>query len=246
MMRVASSSRQHLHNAAAKWRRRGGTLYFQQACSELITPSFSRRWAASSPTSLGNYEQMYQQQRYFDADSTDGVTFRSPTAKDAKSICDIVYSGTLDNNSEYAYVVFCKHFQDESIVAELDGEVIGFIKGYRPPRELHAIFVWQLGVGGKARRRGIANRMIAHLAQRLSPQGVTHVQGTVTPSNEASRKLFSDVGLAVKVTESWIKEEDFPGDAKHEAEDHFQIGPFNYDQISDVVRKLEEKATKTR
>ena len=48
--------------------------------------------AASPPSSVGNYEQMYEQQRYFDAESTDGVVFRSPTAKDAKSMYVPVFS----------------------------------------------------------------------------------------------------------------------------------------------------------
>ena len=84
-MRVASlSSRRHLHNAAAHWRRQGGgILPLQEA---LLSTPCTKRWTASSASTEGNYQQMYEQQRYFDADSKDGVTFRAPTAKDAKAM----------------------------------------------------------------------------------------------------------------------------------------------------------------
>lgn len=90
--------------------------------------------------------------------------------------------------------------------------------------------------------------MIAQLAKRLSRDGVTHVQATVTPTNTASRNLFSGVGrragAEVTVTESWIKESHFPDGTEHEAEDHFHIGPFSFEDISEAVNQLEETAAK--
>eukprot|EP01138_Halocafeteria_seosinensis_P014555 gb/GECG01014859.1/.p1 GENE.gb/GECG01014859.1/~~gb/GECG01014859.1/.p1 ORF type:complete len:136 (+),score=10.75 gb/GECG01014859.1/:1-408(+) len=109
--------RKSLQKAVAQWTRRSGILPLQEACSGILGSRVHsiQRCFASNTSSVGNYEQ----QRFIDAKSEDGVTFRAPTALDAKGMCDIVFSGTLDNNSAYAYIAFCKHFQDECIGAFL-------------------------------------------------------------------------------------------------------------------------------
>ena len=73
--------------------------------------------------------------------------------------------------------------------------------------------------------------MLHTLVNRLWPQGVHWLQATVSPSNEASIRLFSALARS---RSTGIKRctlfapEDFPTDEPdgHEAEDLYVIGPF--------------------
>ncbi len=131
----------------------------------------------------------------------------------------------LDLNSPYAYVLWGDHFRSSSLIAEApsDPTPLGFVMGFRPPEDHETLFVWQIGVDERARGRGLAARMLDHLVAEL---GVSHVEATVTPSNDASAALFRGLGArhdAPVVAALRYGEDMFPGG--HEAEVCFRIGP---------------------
>jgi L-2,4-diaminobutyric acid acetyltransferase len=103
-------------------------------------------------------------------------------------------SGALDLNSPYAYVLAGKHFADTSLVAVDDeGALAGFVTAYRPPSEPDAVFVWQVAVDPSRRGSGIGRRLLHEVIDRAVPLGARSLTATVTPSNEASRRLFQAV-----------------------------------------------------
>ncbi|GAA1668630.1 diaminobutyrate acetyltransferase [Glycomyces endophyticus] len=105
-------------------------------------------------------------------------------------------SGGLDVNSRYAYLLWCRDFADTSVVARAGGRLAGFITGYRRPAAPDTLFVWQVAVGPDFRRRGLASRMLGHLAESVRSQGVRFVEATVTPGNKASLHLFESFARA--------------------------------------------------
>lgn len=142
----------------------------------------------------------------------------------------IVVNGSLDTNSPYAYMIFAKHFQKTCIVAEdSDKKILGFVKGYTPPTNPDALFVWQVGVAEEARGKQIAKRMIKELSSRLNGDGVNFIEATVTPSNTASRRLFRGLARDAEtecVETPFFESSDFPPSADaHEGEDYFRVGP---------------------
>ncbi len=134
----------------------------------------------------------------------------------------------LDVNSPYSYLLVCRHFGDTSVVAESEGEPVGFITGFRPPRRPEVIFVWQVAVDRSMRGQGLASRMLAGLVELDACHGVSHLETTITPSNEPSQALFRSfarrVGAELAV-EPGFERELFPGDG-HEEEELYRIGPF--------------------
>ena len=140
-------------------------------------------------------------------------------------------SRVLDLNSSYAYLLWCRDFAGTSVVAKVDGNVVGFVTGYVRPVAPDTVMVWQVTVDTRHRRRNLASRMLHTLVDRLWPQGVHWLQATVSPSNEASIRLFSALARSHS---TGIKRctlfapEDFPTDEPdgHEAEDLYVIGPF--------------------
>lgn len=156
-----------------------------------------------------------------------GLRMRAPRTRDGRRIWGLVRdSGVLDLNSPYAYLLVCRHFAETCIVAD-DGEALaGFVVGYRPPDAPQTMFVWQVGVSHDHRGRGLGRTLIVELLQRLD--GVRFLEATVTPSNEASWRLFRSVahhlGAAFE-SRPYFAEQDFPPGG-HEREELVHIGPF--------------------
>jgi L-2,4-diaminobutyric acid acetyltransferase len=156
-------------------------------------------------------------------------TIRAMAPGDGGAVWRLVEeSGVLDVNSSYAYLLWCRQFGSTSVVAEVDGEIVGFVTGFRPPEHPEVIFVWQVGVDASMRGRGLAKRLLLELVALPGCAGVTHMHTTVTPSNAPSRALFRSFGRAVDAEVEvgpYLTEEMFP-DPGHEAEELFRIGPF--------------------
>ena len=157
----------------------------------------------------------------------DAVAFRSPKISDGVRLWEIARdSKVLDLNSSYAYVLWCQDFAQTSVVAEVDGEVVGFVTGYLRPQLPDVVMVWQVAVDADQRGLGLAGKMLAQLMDRLEPRGITTLHTTISPDNTASQALFR--GLADRREMSIRREDlfsanDFPDN--HEQEDLYIVAP---------------------
>ena len=120
------------------------------------------------------------------------VKLRQPTDGDGHSLHQLVARcQPLDTNSVYCNLLQCSDFADTAIAAEnADGNLVGFISGYRPPARPDTLFVWQVAVDISMRGQGLALSMLLALIARVSAQGVRYIETTITPSNAASQALF--------------------------------------------------------
>lgn len=165
---------------------------------------------------------------------TDTVDFllRTPTVADGPALWQMaVDSATLDVNSPYAYLLWCRDFAATSVIAQAGDEPAGFITGYRRPQQPQTLMVWQVAVNSAHRGAGLAGRMLDHLATELMPDGVTHLETSITPDNNASRKLFSAFArrwnAALDCSELFAAGL-FPD--SHLGEELFRIGPLRVDE----------------
>src|SRR5699024_9351850 len=137
----------------------------------------------------------------------------------------------LDLNSSYSYLMWCELFSETSIVAQREGNTVGFISGFLHPMKKDTLFIWQVAVNPSERGRGLATKMLRELLERSACKDVTFVEATVSPSNKPSQSLFK--GLAEKLdtncnVSDYFSSKDFPDEGEeHEDELLFQIGPFN-------------------
>ncbi|HEU0086177.1 MAG TPA: diaminobutyrate acetyltransferase [Pseudonocardiaceae bacterium] len=162
-----------------------------------------------------------------------GLTIAEPASGDGPHLWRLARdSARLDVNSSYAYLLWCREFAGTSTVARVDGTVVGFVTGFIRPRAPDTVLVWQVAVDAKQRGRHLASRMLHALVDRLSPKGVRWMQTTVSPSNEASIRLFTalarDRGAGIERC-ALFAPEDFPTEepSGHESEDLYVIGPFS-------------------
>lgn len=155
------------------------------------------------------------------------LALRRPTRADGAAIWRLVEDGSvLDRNSPYVYLMWCAFHADASVVAERNGQLVGFVCGLRPPERPDALFVWQVAVDPGQRGLGLAGRMLDALLER---PGVRWLEATVTPDNDPSRALFRGLArrhaLPCDEQDEWLAADDFPAGCDHAPETLFRIGP---------------------
>ena len=150
------------------------------------------------------------------------IALRHPTLEDGAHMWRIARdSGSLDLNTSYAYLLFARDFADSCLVAVIDGEVGGFVLGYRRPAEPETLFVWQIAVDPSHRGHGLAARLLDAVAS-----GARHVEATITADNTASQRLFTSFARrhgADLVCALLLATHHFPDE--HDAEGLVRIGP---------------------
>ena len=160
----------------------------------------------------------------------ENITFKKPTLEDGMSVFGLIKNcPPLDVNSSYCNLLQCSHFADTSVVAEMNGEIIGFISGYKIPEYPEILYVWQVAVSEQVRGLGIASKMLEHILARPSNGTIFFIETTITENNQASWSLFK--GFANNKSANfqsvkWMdKDAHFAG--QHDSEELVRIGPFN-------------------
>lgn len=154
---------------------------------------------------------------------------RQPEASDGAAVWQLISEcAPLDRNSMYCNLLQCDHFTDTSIIAELDGEIVGWISAYIVPNEPDTLFIWQVAVSERARGTGLAGRMLQGLLDREICADVTSLKTTITDDNAASWALFRRFAVTQRAPlESeahFTRSEHFDG--RHATEHMVTIGPF--------------------
>ena len=162
------------------------------------------------------------------SDETD-IIFRLPTSEDGLAVHQLIgRCPPLDTNSIYCNLLHCSHWSATSVCAEIDGEIMGFISGYRVPEADDHLFIWQVAVDSRARGKGLAGRMLRSILQRRSLGDIRFLQTTINPDNRPSWALFEALTAELKTELQthclFGRESHFGGE--HEDEIMLTIGPF--------------------
>ncbi|MGW8380517.1 diaminobutyrate acetyltransferase [Streptomyces sp. ODS28] len=163
----------------------------------------------------------------------EGLKLDAPRMEDGAALWRIARdSRTLDLNSSYSYLLWCRDFADTSAVARAEsGEPVGFITGYLRPSAPGTLLVWQVAVDEAARGRGLAAAMLDGLSVRVAEtHGIEAIETTVTPDNVPSNRLFTSYAErhGAPVAKEVLFDADVFPEAGHEPEVLYRIGPVAY------------------
>lgn len=143
----------------------------------------------------------------------------------------------LDANSMYCNLLQCTDFAESCMLCERDGEIIGWVSGYRLPNDPGVLFIWQVAVHSSARGEGLGKKLLMAALRTEGGVGVTKLRTTITAHNDASWALFRSLAKELGAPlsrEPWFEcDRDFSG--LHDTEHLVSIGPFEarsgkYDQ----------------
>ena len=133
-------------------------------------------------------------------------------------------------NSRYTYFLLAKDFSDTCLVAEHKSKIVAFSSGYISPTKKDTFFSWEAVVHENYRGNNLQKRM---LIWQLIITGAKYFEGTVNPSNEASKRSFHGLAqlLETKCEERLLfSEADFENDG-HEAEILCRVGPISPEKL---------------
>lgn len=156
------------------------------------------------------------------------VLLRHPKKGDGAKVWRLIKDcPPLDQNSLYCNLLQCTHFSDTCVLAERDGEPVGWISAYKPPNDPGTVFVWQVAVGETARGEGLGKSLIEALLTSRAVKGVRRLRTTITESNKPSWALFSAIAKTLGAEmnqEKWLdREREFEG--RHDTEYLVTIEP---------------------
>ncbi|MGG2465316.1 diaminobutyrate acetyltransferase [Streptomyces sp. RGM 3693] len=161
----------------------------------------------------------------------EGFKLDTPQVEDGAAIwriaCD---SKTLDLNSSYSYLLWCRDFAATSAVArDTAGQPAAFVTGYVRPDRPDTLVVWQIAVDEAHRGRGLAAALLDGLTTRaIDELGIRRVETTITPDNDASNRLFASFAErhSVPVMHEVLFDAALFPEQGHEPEVRHLIGPF--------------------
>ncbi|WP_018156043.1 diaminobutyrate acetyltransferase [Demetria terragena] len=158
------------------------------------------------------------------------VVFRHPWLKDGAEMWRVARdSQRLDLNTPYAYMLWTRDFHATSLVAEIERNVVGFVKGYWRPEEPTTLMIWQIAVDESQRGKGLAGRMLDELAGRTDAYSL---ETTIVQDNPESNRLFASFaerhGAQHTITDLFA-EEHFPDEDDWQAELLHRITPLRED-----------------
>lgn len=162
--------------------------------------------------------------------SSTAFSLRRPSDTDGYALNQLIKRcPPLDTNSVYCNLLQCSHFAATSIAADNnDGELVGFISGYRPPARPDTLFIWQVAVDSSMRGQGLGISMLMALIERTAADGVCWLETTISPGNGASEALFAKAFRQLGVTAStevlFRRAHHFNG--QHDDEVLYRAGPF--------------------
>ena len=168
------------------------------------------------------------------------VKLRQPSDGDGHALHQLVARcQPLDTNSVYCNLLQCTDFADTAIAAEnADGNLVGFISGYRPPSRPDTLFVWQVAVDSSMRGQGLALRMLLALIARVAAQGVRYIETTITPSNAASQALFLKAFKQLEIPHDtavlFSSQKHFAGQS--EDEELYRAGPLSLNSDKKILQ----------
>lgn len=163
----------------------------------------------------------------------DTITMRKPESQDGNRVHQLISQcPPLEPNSVYCNLLQCTHFSDTCVVAERDGDLVGFVAAYIPPRQPNVLFLWQVAVHDSVRGEGLAPRMLGELLKRDECEGVQFMETTITPDNDVAWDMFRSFAYERRIpTEEFILFDGrihFAGE--HKDEHLLRMGPFNRDE----------------
>lgn len=170
------------------------------------------------------------------------VRIRRPRPEEGSAIWNLVRrSESLDPDARHVLPLLASSLADTSLVAEIEGALVGFIGGYRAPTLPHSVLVWQIDVDPSFREQGLGNALLHALIRCPGCAGVEFVEAAVSPANVPTKRLLEsfarDLDTACEVTLGSAKS--VIAASAEQSEDLLRVGPIRIREVPSLERFYE-------
>lgn len=98
---------------------------------------------------------------------------------------------------EQAHPIFFYELGEHALIADEDGEVIGFLLGFVSPASPRVAYVHLVGIHPDHRRRGVGKRLYEVFTERAREAGASRVKAITNVGNEGSLDFHRALGFDV-------------------------------------------------
>lgn len=116
---------------------------------------------------------------------------RFPSEEDSAEVMELINESEISKYAALSRNILQKDLLSEtSVVAELDGQIVGWMAAYKLPHDLETLFVWQLIVSEDERGLGLGSLMINSALNRDICEGVERVQTAIEADDGDTWRSF--------------------------------------------------------
>lgn len=126
------------------------------------------------------------------------MTIRGITKSDFDYIVSVLDRWWGGPSSERAHPVFFHELGDQALIAEDDGEVVGFLLGFVTPQSPPVAYVHLVGIHPDARRRGVGKELYEHFIERAKRAGAERIKAITTVGNDGSIRFHEALGFTLE------------------------------------------------
>lgn len=99
---------------------------------------------------------------------------------------------------ERPHPIFFYELGEQALIAEVDGELVGFLLGFNAPTDPPTAYVHLVGIHPAHRRRGVGRRLYEHFTERAKRSGSTRLKAITTVGNEGSVRFHQALNFEVE------------------------------------------------
>lgn len=100
-------------------------------------------------------------------------------------------------SSERAHPIFFYELGEQALIAEEDGEVVGFLLGFVAPTTPPVAYVHLVGIHPDHRRRGVGKQLYERFFERARSAGAQRIKAITTVGNDGSVRFHEALGFDV-------------------------------------------------
>ncbi|GCE16150.1 GNAT family N-acetyltransferase [Tengunoibacter tsumagoiensis] len=91
--------------------------------------------------------------------------------------------------------LFFIHFQSGSVVAEIEGQIAGFLVGFRSQTHANQAYIHFVATNPLYRGQGIARQLYQHFFKQMREWGCNEVYSLTSPTNSGSIQFHQKMGF---------------------------------------------------
>lgn len=100
-------------------------------------------------------------------------------------------------SGERAHPVFFYELGTHALIAEEEGELVGFLLGFLTDSSPRSGYVHLVGIHPSHRRRSVGKTLYVQFAERAKAAGATRIKAITTVGNEGSVRFHEALGFTV-------------------------------------------------